>query len=446
MNIQIHQGLTVGWNYQQSWLYKYITSPHPQLLWAARSRNVENVEQLLKRKISPRKVQITLCHVLASKIGSYSVAYPVFQSMTLMLQYCDPKRNNSETLRVALLHSVPKMVDILTPVSDCSAVLRDPEVVRQTLEMHDNCSNPLYAEYFQCVESVAKQVHPNDLLEPMRVALARSANYRALMQAIEDKDLAVMETLINDLPPNINGSAAIKRAAARNRTDMVQRLISVSDPAVLGDQPLRYALINSNDVCVQALLPYVLKHPDQRTTQKTILNAVIESGRTEYVRQVLALYGFEGDTSHSSRYLPCLKFLEDEPLRMAVRRYNRENFDLILAVSDPVLRHDTMMDAVTHNSTKCVAHLIAYTNSHTHTVALYNAVRLNRTQCRDVLLPYGDLTQVMVWINQRQHMFERKVSQESLEFLRNEIRRQQLRKKLEDASTHAPTAPRKRKM
>lgn len=447
MDIQTHQGSKVGWKYRQSWLYKYITSPHPQLLWAAQSRNVENVEQLLKRKISPRKVQITLCHVLASKIGSYSVDYPVFQSMTLMLQYCDPKRNNSEALRVALLHSVPKMVDILIPVSDCNVVLRDPEVVRQTLEMHDNCSNPLYAEYFQHVESVAKHVRPNDILEPMRKALTQYANYRTLMQAIEDKDFAAMDTLLNTLPPNINGSAAVNLAALENHTDMVQLLISVSDPAVLGDQPLRYALINSNDVCVQALLPYVLKHPDQRTTQKTILNAVIESGRTEYVRQVLALYGFEGDTSHSSRYLPCLKFLEDEPLRMAVRRYNRETFDLILAVSDPILRHDTMMDAVTHNSAKCVAHLIAHTNSHTHTVALYTAVRLNRTQCRDILLSYGDLTQVMIWVNQRKHTFDRKTPRDSIEFLRNEIATRGLRDRLERAASPNPIdPPRKRKI
>lgn len=431
------------WNYRQSWLYKHINSPHPQLSWAARSGNVQSVEQLLKGKISPRKVQITLCHVLASGLG----AHCVFQSMALMLPYCDPKRNNSEALRVALLHSLPKMVDILTPVSDCHIVLKDPEVVRQTLEMHENCSSSLYAKYFQCVESVAKQVHPNDLLEPMRVALTRSADYRALMQAIGDNNLGDLETLLNNLPPKINGSAAIKHAAAKNRTDMVQRLISVSDPLVLGDQPLRNAMINSNDVCVQALLPYALEHPDQRTIQKTILNAAISSGRTEYVQQVLSLYGFDGNTPHSPRYLPCLQFLKDEPLRMAVQRYNRETFNLLLGVSDPILYSDTMMDAVIHNSIKCVAHLIGHTNGHTHTVALYNAVRLNHTQCRDILLPYGDLTQVMIWINQRQHTFERKIPKDSIEVLRNEMKTQQLRKQLEEVVLSKPTeAPRKRKI
>lgn len=428
------------WNYQQSWLYKYINSPHPQLSWAAKSGNVQHVEQLLKGKISPRKVQITLCDVLASKLYGHSV----FQSMKRMVPYCDPKRNNSEALRVALLHSVPKMVDVLIPVSDCSVALRDPEVVRQTLEMHHNCSNPLYAEYFECVESVVQHVNPNDLLEPMRKALNQYADYCALEQAIGDKDFAAMDSLLNTLPPNINGSAAIKLAACKNRTDMVQRLIEVSDPLELGDQPLQSALMYSNDVCVQTLLPYALKHPDQRTTQKKILNAAIGSGQIDYVRQVLALYGFDGNTP--TNYWPCLQFLKDEPLRMAVQRYNREIFDLILAVSDPILRHDTMLDAVIHNSPKAVAHLLGCTNKDTHTVALYNAVRLNSTQCRDLLLPYGDITQVMIWINQRQHMFERKVSQESLEFLRDEIRTQHLRAKLENVSTHASTAPRKRKM
>lgn len=431
----------MGWNYQQSWLYKYINSPHLQLSWAAKSGNVQGVAQLLQGNISPRKVQITLCEVLASKLYGYTV----FKSMALMVPYCDPKRNNSETLRVALLHSVPKMLDLLIPVSDCNVVLKDPEVVRRTLEMHNNCSNPLYAEYFQCVESVAKHINPNDLIEPMRKALNQYADYCALKQAIEDNNFAAMDNLLNSLPPSINGSAAIKIAATRNRTDMVQRLISVSDPLVLGDQPLEYALMYSNDVCVQSLLPYALKHPDQRTIQKKILNAAIGSGQIDYVRQVLALYGFE-ENAPSPHYWPCLQFLKDEPLRMAVQRYNREIFDLILAVSDPILRHDTMLDAVIHNSPKAVAHLLDCTYKDTHTVALYNAVRLNSTQCRDLLLPYGDLTQVMIWVNQRQHMFERKVSQESLEFLRDEIRTQHLRTKLEQVSTHASTAPRKRKM
>lgn len=175
------------------------------------------------------------------------------------------------------------------------------------------------------------------------------------------------------------------------------------------------------------------------------MNAAIASGRTDYVQQVLSLYGFDENTP-TPCYWPCLRFLKDEPLRMAVQRYNRETFDLLLAVSDPILRHDTMLDAVIHNSAKCVAHLIDHTNSDTHTVALYNAVRLNHTKCIDALLPYGDLPQVLIWVNQNRHSYARDATDDSIESVRNEMKTQRLRTQLEDVSSNAPSAPRKRKM
>jgi len=430
------------WNYRNSWLYKHITAPHPQLRWAVVSGNFERAEALLKGKISRRKVHITLCDVLASGLGQQVVV----GALEVMLPHCDPKRNNSEALRMAVLRRLPQAVDLLAPVSDCAAVLTHPEVVASTVEMHHNCSSSLYASYFQGLERVAGEGEVNTLPPAVQLALTRAGNFCAGMQAIVDNNMAALEPLLKALPPNINDCALIKFAMARNRTDMVQRLIPLSDPAVLGGEVLERALRHSNDVCVQALLPYAREHTHAPIPKKTLLNTAIQSGRVSYVHEILSLYGLDANTPDLPRYLPCLKFSKDEPLRTAAKRYTQEIFDVVLRVSDPILRHDTLVDAVVHNAPQCVAHLIPHTQRHSHTTALYNAVRLNHTDCINALLPYGDLSQVLIWVQQHRHTFAQAVSEDALNAVREEMNTQQLRAKLEQVSAANSREPRPRKM
>lgn len=430
------------WNYRKSWLYKHITAPHPQLRWAVVSGNFERAEALLKGKISRRKVHITLCDVLASGLGQQVVV----GALEVMLPHCDPKRNNSEALRMAVLRRLPQAVDLLAPVSDCAAVLTHPEVLASTVEMHHNCSSSLYAAYFQGLERVAQHVDVKDLPSGVQVALTRAAHFRAGMQAIVDNNMAALETLLKTLPSNINDGALVKFAMARNRTDMVQRLIPLSDPAVLGGEALHQALRHSNDVCVQALLPYARECSLPSISKKNLLNTAIQSGRLSYVQGILSLYGLDANTTNPPRYLPCLEFSKDEPLRTAAKRYTQEIFDVVLRVSDPILRHDTLVEAVVHNAPKCVAHLIPHTQSHSHTTALYNAVRLNHTDCINALLPYGDLCQVLIWVQQHRHTFAQAVREDALNAVREEMNTQQLRVKLEQVSAANSCEPRQRKM
>ena len=120
----------------------------------------------------------------------------------------DPKANDSQVLRDAVLNNNLEMVKLLIPVSDPKA--NDSQALREAVLKNN-------------LEMVKLLIPVSD---------PKVNDSQALRNAVLNNNLEIVKLLIPVSDPKVKNSQALKNAVWKNNLEMVKLLIPVSDPKV----------------------------------------------------------------------------------------------------------------------------------------------------------------------------------------------------------------------
>lgn len=251
---------------RHSWFYQTTASRSRKIRDAILYWEVATVERILKRGLSQKKVHKILCGLI-EKSNDMPVCTDI---VSHLIAHCDPKYKNSEALLLAVQHTFYDAVELLSPLSDCHSVLQHEHIVNKTLHLHNNSAHTEYGAHFLCMNMLVKHIPPQDVPSSLHNALAQSLQWSGLVEAVQRNDMDYVQQTISLVPSGINGNRFLSQAIVQNNLDMLRALVPFSDPVFIETWPIveAAALGHSN------IVEYLLTKSDPKWVGKALIRAV----------------------------------------------------------------------------------------------------------------------------------------------------------------------------